>query len=96
MAVATFPMPWQFFDDDGHPLAGGWIYTYQTGTSNAQSLYKTNVPDTAWSNPLHLDSAGRPGASVYGLATPAYDLVIKDANFNTILTMVNVHAVALA
>ena len=55
----------QFFDNNGVPLAGGLIYTYQAGTSTPQAAYTTALGNIAHSNPIVLNSAGRvPGGEI--------------------------------
>ena len=49
----------QFFNNNGIPLAGGFIYTYLAGTSTPQPTYTTNAGNIAHTNPIVLDSAGR-------------------------------------
>jgi hypothetical protein len=50
----------QFFDNNGDPLAGGKICTYAAGTSTPQAVYTDSTGGTPHSNPVVLDSAGRP------------------------------------
>ena len=50
---------WQFFDNNGAPLAGGLIYTYAAGTTTPQATYTTSAGTTAHTNPIVLNSAGR-------------------------------------
>jgi hypothetical protein len=49
----------QFFDNNGNPLSGGKLYSYQAGTTTPQATYTTNAGNTAHANPIILDSAGR-------------------------------------
>lgn len=49
----------QFFDNNGIPLAGGKLYTYEAGTTTPQSTYTDSTGGTALANPIVLDSAGR-------------------------------------
>jgi len=49
----------QFFDNNGVPLAGGKIYTYEAGTSTPLATYTSSTGNTAHTNPIVLDSAGR-------------------------------------
>lgn len=79
----------QYFDDNGTPLAGGFLYTYYAGTSTNKATYTDATGDTAQTNPIVLDSAGR--ASIY-LASGAYKFVLKDSDGNTIWTEDNVVA----
>ena len=48
----------QFFDPNGRPLAGGWVYTYATGTTTPQATYTDYTLSVANSNPVQLDSGG--------------------------------------
>ena len=50
----------QFFDNNGVPLSGGLIYTYLAGTSTPQATYTSASGTIQNSNPIVLDSAGRP------------------------------------
>ncbi len=80
--AAVLPVPiQQFFNNDGTPLAGGLLYSYQTGTTflTPQALYTNVELDIPYSNPLVLNSAGRPDGPVYPLTSPAYDFVLKTA-----------------
>jgi hypothetical protein len=84
MAVNLSPIGgagWQFFNNDGVPLAGGLIYTYQAGTSTPQATYTTALGNIAHSNPIVLNSAGRvPGGEIWLTIGQSYKFVIYDAN----------------
>lgn len=56
---------WQFFDDNGTPLSGGLIHTYQAGTTTPAATYTSSTGGTANSNPIVLDAAGRPSAEIW-------------------------------
>jgi parallel beta-helix repeat protein len=49
----------QIFDNNGVPLAGGKIFSYQAGTTTPQATYTTSAGNVAHTNPIILDSAGR-------------------------------------
>lgn len=68
----------QFFDDDGHPLAGGLVYTYEAGTSTPQATYTDSDLSVANENPIELDAAGR--CVIYVTETPALKIVLTDAD----------------
>lgn len=58
MAVIT-PIPkTQFLDAAGAPLAGGFVYTYQAGTTTPQATYTDVTGSTLNSNPVVLDARG--------------------------------------
>lgn len=66
-AVSLSPVAgagWQFFDNNGNPLSGGKLFTYAAGTTTNQATYTSSSGNTAHTNPIILDSAGRvPGGS---------------------------------
>jgi hypothetical protein len=49
----------QFFDNNGFPLSGGKIYTYEAGTTTPLATYTSSSGSTAHTNPIILNSAGR-------------------------------------
>ena len=49
----------QLFDDSGNVLTGGKIYTYQAGTTTPLASYTSSTGNTAHSNPIILNAAGR-------------------------------------
>lgn len=65
MASGTIA-PWiyeQFCDSNGNPLNGGKIYTYLAGTSTPVATYTDVALSVPFSNPIILNSAGRPASS---------------------------------
>jgi len=67
----------QFFDNNGVPLAGGKIYTYEAGTLTPLATYTSSTGNTAHTNPIVLDSAGRvPGGEIWN-ALRLYKFVLK-------------------
>lgn len=72
------PLPfWQVFDDNGDPLAGALLYTYESGTSTPATVYSDPDLDPihALTNPVVADSAGY-FVPIY-LAPAAYKFVLK-------------------
>jgi len=49
----------QFLDNNGNPLSGGKIYTYEAGTTTPLASYTTSAGNVPHTNPIILDSAGR-------------------------------------
>lgn len=49
----------QFFDDDGVPLVGGKLYSYESGTTTLLTTYTTSTGTVANTNPIILNAAGR-------------------------------------
>lgn len=98
MAATGFLNPnLQFFDDNGDPLAGGFVYTYAAGGSTPQTTYFNAdlAIGHANANPIQLDSAGR--CILYPPAvTPALKIIVKDANLVTIYTQDGISPAAIA
>jgi len=82
MAVTLSPLAgagWQFFDDNGVPLSGGKLYTYAAGTTTPAITYTNSTGNTANTNPIVLDSAGRVFAEVWLTIDTLYKFVLKTA-----------------
>lgn len=71
---------WQFFDNDGIPLAGGLLYSYLAGSSTLTPTYTSASGLIANSNPIVLDAAGRPPQEIWLNNGYAYKFILKDAN----------------
>lgn len=69
---------WQFFDNNGKLLTGGKLYTYQAGTSTPATTYTDSTGNTAHSNPIVLDSAGRVN-EIWLTSGQSYKFVVKTA-----------------
>jgi hypothetical protein len=81
----------QFFDNNGNPLSGGKIYTYEAGTSTPLATYTSSTGNTAHTNPIVLDSAGRvPGGEIWVVATTLYKFVLETSTGVLIATYDNV------
>ena len=97
MAVNLSPIGgagWQFFDNDGVPLAGGLIYTYQAGTSTPQASYTSALGNIANSNPIVLDAAGRvPGGEIWLTDLIQYKFVINNSSDTLIGTYDNISGI---
>lgn len=79
--------PWirqQFFDNEGSPLAGGFVTFYVAGsTSLLKNTYQDYLGATANENPVELDSSGI--AKIFGAGM--YDVTIADYQGNVIETV---------
>jgi len=75
-AVLYTPHFVQFFDNDGDPLAGGLLYTYEAGTTTPKATYADFESAGENSNPVVLDSAGRAKIFIDG----SYRFVLHDAD----------------
>jgi hypothetical protein len=80
---------WQFFDNNGVPLAGGLLYSYAAGTTSPLTTYTTSSGSTANSNPIVLDAAGRPANEIW-LSPVAYKLVLKTSTGVQLWSMDNI------
>ena len=74
------------FDDNGNPLVGGKLYTYEPGTTTDKDCYTSAAGTTPLSNPVILDSNGEALIYTDGL----YDLILTDADDVTLWTMSSV------
>lgn len=80
----------QFFDNNGVILTGGKIFTYEAGTTTPLATYTSSTGNTAHTNPIILDSAGRvPGGEIWN-ALRLYKVVLKTSADVTIATYDNV------
>ena len=81
----------QFFDNNGIPLSGGLLYTYQAGTTVPATTYTTNLANVAQANPIVLNASGRvPSGEIWILDSQLYKFVLEDSNFVLISTYDNV------
>ena len=80
----------QFFDNNGVILSGGKIYTYEAGTTTPLATYTSSAGNTAHTNPIILDSAGRvPGGEIWN-ALRLYKFVLKTSTDVTLASYDNV------
>lgn len=79
MVVALSPIPkFQFFDNNGNPLVGGKLYTYQSNTLTPLATYTDYTGVTPNSNPVILNSRGE--ANVWLPQSSTYKFKLTDAN----------------
>lgn len=76
MRLAPF-LKYQFFDDNGDPLAAGKVYTYAAGTTANQATYTDYGGLSANTNPVILDAAGR--ANIWLDETLSYKLKVNNS-----------------
>jgi hypothetical protein len=76
----------QFFDNNGAPLAGGLISTFQAGGVIPQATFTDSTGGSPNTNPVVCDSAGR---TQIWLSPASYKLVIKTAAGVTLQTLDN-------
>ena len=81
----------QFFDNNGVPLSGGFLYTYAAGTSTPQATYTSSNGGTPQANPIVLDSSGRvPSGEIWLTDGLQYKFVLQNANAVLIGTYDNI------
>ena len=81
----------QFFDNNGNPLSGGKIYTYEAGTTTPLATYTSSTGNTAHTNPIVLDAAGRvpAGGEIWVAAKTLYKFVLETSTGVLIATYDN-------
>jgi hypothetical protein len=86
----------QFFTNSGVILSGGKLYTYAAGTTTPKPTYTSSSGNTAHTNPIILDSAGRvPGGEIWLLGTP-YKFALYTSTNVLIATYDNISGVGAA
>jgi hypothetical protein len=83
----------QFFDNTGLPLNGGLIYTYQAGSTTPLATYTDINGTIANSNPIVLDSSGRPPNEVWLTYGFFYKFVVKTSAGVTLGTYDNLYGI---
>ena len=83
----------QFFDNNGVPLAGGLLYTYQAGSSTPLTTYTTVNGTIPNSNPIILDSAGRTPQEVWMQTGYSYKFVLQTSAGVTLQTLDNLYPI---
>ena len=77
-------------EEDGKPLSGGKVYTYQSGTTTPLATYQDEAQSIINTNPVILDSNG--DAVIRLIEDQAYRIVIKDSMDSVISTTDDVRA----
>jgi hypothetical protein len=91
--LSPFGVGQQFFDDNGVPLAGGLIYTYQAGSSTPLVTYTTSSGTIANANPIVLDASGRTPQQIWLLTGYSYKFVLQNADAVLIQTLDNIYPI---
>jgi len=81
---------WQFFDDNGTPLTGGLLYTYEAGTTTPLTTYTDVNGNVANANPIVLDAAGRVPYQVWLSSSDSYKFILKTSTGVTVWTEDNI------
>jgi hypothetical protein len=83
----------QFFDNNGIPLAGGLIYTYQAGSSTLLTTYTTVNGNIANTNPIVLDAYGRTPSEIWMQTGYSYKFIIQTSAAVTLQTLDNLYPI---
>jgi microcystin-dependent protein len=83
----------QFFDNNGLPLSGGLIYTYQAGSSTPFTTYTTSGGTIPNSNPIILDSAGRTPQQIWLEVGYSYKFIVQTSAGVTLQTLDNLYPI---
>ena len=95
MAVNLSPIGngFQFFTNTGIPLNGGYIYTYQAGSSTPLATYTTSEGTIANTNPIQLGTDGRPPQEIWLTAGYSYKFILTDSSAVQIATYDNLYGI---
>ena len=83
----------QFFDTLGQPLSGGYLYTYQAGSSTPLSTYTTSDGSIANTNPIVLGTDGRPPQEIWLTSGYSYKLILTNSSNVVISTYDNIYGI---
>ena len=83
----------QFFDNNGVPLSGGLLYTYQAGSSTPLTTYTTNNGTIANTNPIVLDSSGRSANEIWMQTGYTYKFVLQTSAAVALQTLDNLYPI---
>jgi hypothetical protein len=83
----------QFFDNNGVPLSGGLIYTYQAGSSTLLTTYTTVNGNIANTNPIVLDASGRTPSEIWMQTGYSYKFIIQTSAAITLQTLDNLYPI---
>lgn len=87
MTVLSPLGPFRAFDNNGLPLNGGKLYTYEAGTSTPKTTYTDVTGATPNANPVILDASGY--ANIW-LGSGGYKFILKTSADTTLWTIDNI------
>ena len=95
MAVLLSPIGngFQFLTTTGLPLNGGFIYTYQAGSSAPLTTYSDVNGLIPNPNPIVLGSDGRPQTEIWLTQGYSYKFILTDSTNNQIQTYDNLYGI---
>jgi hypothetical protein len=86
----------QFFDNNGNPLTGGKLFSYAAGTTTPAVTYTSSSGNTAHSNPIILDAAGRvPGGEIWLFENDSYKFILKNSNDVLLATWDDIQGISI-
>jgi microcystin-dependent protein len=81
----------QFFDNNGLPLNGGLLYTYQAGSTTPLATYTDNAGTIANTNPIVMNTSGRLANEIWLSYGYNYKFVLQTSSGTTIGTYDNLY-----
>jgi len=75
-----FGAGYQALNNTGAVLAGGYFYTYQSGTTTPQATWTDGTQAVQNANPIVLGSTGRPANEIWLQGGSTYKFVLKDSS----------------
>jgi hypothetical protein len=95
MAVNLSPIGngFQFFTTTGIPLNGGFIYTYQAGSTTPATTYTDSAGTIPNTNPIQLGTDGRPPQEIWFTDGSTYKFVLADSANVVIQTYDNLYGI---
>ena len=83
----------QFFTTTGLPLNGGYIYTYQAGSTTPLATYTDSGGTVSNTNPIQLGTDGRPPQEIWLNSGYSYKFVLSDSSNSVIQTYDNLYGI---
>ena len=80
----------QFIDNNGTPMAGCYLWTYQAGTDTQIATYTDSTGSSFNTNPIILDAGGR--ANVWLDSNTAYKFVLLNFDGSVLYTVDNINS----
>jgi hypothetical protein len=95
MSVLLSPIGngFQFFTTTGLPLSGGFLYSYQAGSSTPLATYTDFTGNIANTNPIVLGTDGRPPYEVWLTSGYSYKFVLATSTNVVIQTYDNIYPI---
>ena len=91
MSIILSPYPkLQFISDNGVPMAGCQLYTYQAGTNTLLATYRDATGTAYNTNPIYLDAGGR--ANIWIDSNIAYKFVLQNTDNSILWTVDNINS----